>query len=88
MKRIKVFKSILKKAPLFKQIINMGTSVSRNPPCQENQYFESDIDLTMLPIQTCWPNDAGPLVTWPLVITKGPKKNRLNIGIYRMQYLD
>ena len=82
------FKSILKKAPLFKQIINMGTSLVRNPPCQENQYFASDIDLTMLPIQTCWPNDAGPLVTWPLVITKGPKKNRLNIGIYRMQYLD
>ncbi len=82
------FKSILKKAPLFKQIINMGTSLARNPPCQENKYFESDVDLTMLPIQTCWPNDAGPLVTWPLVITKGPKKNRLNIGIYRMQYLD
>ena len=82
------FKSILKKAPLFKQIINMGTSLARNPPCQENKYFESDVDLTMLPIQTCWPNDAGPLVTWPLVITKGPKKHRLNIGIYRMQYLD
>ncbi len=82
------FKSILKKAPIFKQIINMGTNILRNPPCQENQYLESDVDLTMLPIQTCWPNDAGPLVTWPLVITKGPKKDRLNIGIYRMQYLE
>jgi 4-hydroxy-3-polyprenylbenzoate decarboxylase len=41
--------------------------------------------LDFLPIQTCWPRDAGPLVTWPLVITKGPEKSRQNLGIYRMQ---
>jgi 4-hydroxy-3-polyprenylbenzoate decarboxylase len=43
------------------------------------------VNLDFLPIQTCWPGDAGPLVTWPLVITRGPEKSRQNLGIYRMQ---
>ena len=43
------------------------------------------VDLSILPIQTCWPEDAAPLITWPLVITKGPDKDRQNVGIYRMQ---
>jgi len=49
-----------------------------------------DIDLDRLPIQTCWPDEAGPLVTWPLVVTKGPSGKReddYNLGIYRMQKL-
>ena len=44
-------------------------------------------DRTQLPIQTCWPGDAGPLVTWPLVITRGPNKERQNLGIYRQQLI-
>ncbi|MDX5298957.1 MAG: UbiD family decarboxylase, partial [Gammaproteobacteria bacterium] len=46
-----------------------------------------DVDLYKLPIQTCWPGDAGPLVTWPLVITRGPEKPRQNLGIYRQQLI-
>ena len=46
-----------------------------------------DVDLSMLPIQTCWPDDVAPLVAWPLVITKGPSKKRQNLGIYRQQLI-
>ena len=56
-------------------------------PCQKNRLTGDDIDLSKLPVQTCWPGDAGPLITWPLVITKGPNKDRQNLGIYRMQVI-
>jgi 4-hydroxy-3-polyprenylbenzoate decarboxylase len=73
------------KAPLLKQVLNMAPKVVRNPPCQYHAKQGADVDLHELPIQTCWPEDAGPLITWPLVITRGPSKERQNLGIYRMQ---
>ncbi len=75
------------KLPIFKQVLNMAPSQVKKAPCQENRITGDGVDLSMLPIQTCWPGDAGPLVTWPLVITKGPHKERYNLGIYRMQVI-
>jgi len=75
------------KAPVLKQVLNMAPKLIRNPPCQYHAQQGSEVDLHQLPIQTCWPGDAAPLVTWPLVITRGPNKERLNLGIYRMQLL-
>ncbi|MED5311550.1 MAG: 4-hydroxy-3-polyprenylbenzoate decarboxylase, partial [Pseudomonadota bacterium] len=71
--------------PSYKNILNMPPAVRKTAPCQEVVIAEEDVDLGFLPIQTCWPGDAGPLVTWPLVITRGPEKDRQNLGIYRMQ---
>jgi len=75
------------KAPLLKQVLHMGPRMVRNPPCQYHARQGDEVDLYSLPIQTCWPGDVAPLVTWPLVITRGPRKERLNLGIYRMQLL-
>ncbi|NRA41179.1 MAG: UbiD family decarboxylase, partial [Pseudomonadales bacterium] len=71
------------KLPIFKQVMNMGPKVIKKAPCQEIILRDDAVDLSQLPIQTCWPGDAGPLVTWPLVITRGPNKDRQNLGIYR-----
>jgi 4-hydroxy-3-polyprenylbenzoate decarboxylase len=76
------------KAPVLKKVLSMGPKVVRNPACQYHARQGAEVDLLQLPIQTCWPGDAGPLVTWPLVITRGPEKQRQNLGIYRMQLLD
>ena len=75
------------KAPILKKVLNMGPKMVRNPPCQYHAKLADEVDLTQLPIQTCWPGDAAPLITWPLVITRGPNKERQNLGIYRMQLL-
>lgn len=75
------------KAPLLKQVLHMAPKVVRNPPCQYHAKQGADVDLNLLPIQTCWPGDAAPLITWPLVITRGPNKERQNLGIYRLQLL-
>lgn len=75
------------KAPVLKQVLHMAPKVIRNPPCQYHAQLGDEVDLHRLPIQTCWPGDAAPLVTWPLVITRGPNKERLNLGIYRMQLI-
>lgn len=75
------------KAPVLKQVLKMGPKLVKNPPCQQQVFTGDDVDLSKLPIQTCWPEDAAPLVTWPLVITRGPEKERQNLGIYRMQLL-
>ena len=71
----------------FKQILNMPAQVIKKAPCQEFILKGEDVDLKKLPIQTCWPGDAGPLITWPLVITRGPEKERQNLGIYRQQVI-
>ncbi|ROS01960.1 4-hydroxy-3-polyprenylbenzoate decarboxylase [Sinobacterium caligoides] len=73
------------KAPIFKQVLNMAPKMVRKAPCQEVVLRGDEVDLDSLPIMTCWPGDVGPLVTWPLVITRGPNKERQNLGIYRMQ---
>ena len=75
------------KLPIFKQVLNMGPKVVKSAPCQTHVMEGNDVDLYKLPIQTCWPGDAGPLVTWPLVITRGPNKARQNLGIYRQQLI-
>ena len=69
----------------FKQVLNMPVKVLRKAPCQEFILEGDRVDLDQLPIQTCWPGDAGPLVTWALAVTRGPDKERQNLGIYRMQ---
>ncbi|MEL7612682.1 4-hydroxy-3-polyprenylbenzoate decarboxylase [Vreelandella titanicae] len=73
------------KLPIFKQVLSMGPKNVKHAPVQEVVYEDDEVDLGLLPIQHCWPGDAGPLVTWPLVITKGPHKKRQNLGIYRQQ---
>jgi 4-hydroxy-3-polyprenylbenzoate decarboxylase len=83
----KGMRELIDKAPLLKQVLNMGPKTVRNPPCQYHVKQGDEVDLTQLPVQTCWPGDAAPLVTWPLVITRGPTKERQNLGIYRMQLL-
>jgi 4-hydroxy-3-polyprenylbenzoate decarboxylase len=80
-------RELIDKAPLLKQVQNMGPKTVRNPPSQYHVKQGDEVDLTQLPVQTCWPGDAAPLVTWPLVITRGPTKERQNLGIYRMQLL-
>jgi 4-hydroxy-3-polyprenylbenzoate decarboxylase len=75
------------KMPVLKQVLNMAPKLVKNAPCQQHVHEGDDVDLTRLPIQTCWPGDAAPLVTWPLVTTRGPEKERQNLGIYRMQLL-
>lgn len=75
------------KLPIFKKVMSMGPKEIRRPACQDIVIQKDDVDLYKLPIQTCWPGDAGPLVTWPLVITRGPEKSRQNLGIYRQQLI-
>ena len=75
------------KAPLFKKVLNMATKEIKKPDCQHTVIEKNDVDLNKIPIQTCWPGDVAPLITWGLVITKGPEKKRQNLGIYRQQVI-
>ena len=75
------------KLPVLKQVLNMAPKVVSSAPCQEVVWQGKDLDLARLPIQTCWPGDAAPLITWGLVVTRGPHKTRQNLGIYRQQLL-
>ncbi|QEW05182.1 4-hydroxy-3-polyprenylbenzoate decarboxylase [Nitrincola iocasae] len=83
----KGFKDAWDKLPVFRQVLNMGPKLVKSAPCQAVVTEGDAVDLYRLPIQTCWPGDAGPLVTWPLVITRGPNKSRQNLGIYRQQLI-
>ncbi|MDH3325889.1 MAG: UbiD family decarboxylase, partial [Gammaproteobacteria bacterium] len=83
----KGLKDAWEKIPVFKQVLNMGPKVVKNAACQDVVIEGAQVDLGKLPIQTCWPGDAGPLITWALVITKGPHKDRQNLGIYRQQVI-
>ncbi|MBF0590016.1 MAG: UbiD family decarboxylase [Magnetococcales bacterium] len=74
-------------AKRMSRVRHMPVKHVRSAPCQEVVIDGPNVDLTELPIQTCWPGDAGPLVTWPLVITQGPNGGPVNLGIYRMQLL-
>jgi len=76
--------------PLAKTVMSMRPQVVKSAPVQEVVLKGADIDLTALPIQTCWPGEPAPLITWPLVVTRGPSESReddFNLGIYRMQVL-
>ncbi|MBE0434544.1 MAG: 4-hydroxy-3-polyprenylbenzoate decarboxylase, partial [Methylomicrobium sp.] len=83
----KGFRDALDKIPVFKQVLNMAPKIVKSPPCQEVVLEGDEIDLGNYPVQTCWPEDAAPLITWALVITKGPYKERQNLGIYRQQVI-
>lgn len=75
------------KWPVLKQVLNMSPKVVSSAPCQEIVWEGSDVDLSRLPIQYCWPGDVAPLITWGLVVTRGPNKPRQNLGIYRQQVI-
>jgi len=75
------------KIPLLKQVLNMQPRELASAPCQEIVWEGKDVDLSRLPVQTCWPDDAGPLITWGLTVTRGPHKARQNLGIYRQQVI-
>ncbi|MFA5529188.1 MAG: 4-hydroxy-3-polyprenylbenzoate decarboxylase [Thiohalomonadaceae bacterium] len=83
----KGMKDAWEKLPVFKQVLNMAPKTVNAPPCQEVILEGDEVDLGKLPIQTCWPGDAGPLITWGLTVTRGPHKERQNLGIYRQQVI-
>ncbi|MBC7489718.1 MAG: 4-hydroxy-3-polyprenylbenzoate decarboxylase [Glaciimonas sp.] len=83
----KDFKDLLGLGSLVKSLWDMAPKERRSAPCQEIVWEGNDVDLGRLPIQHCWPGDVAPLITWGLVITKGPYKKRQNLGIYRQQVL-
>ena len=83
----KGLKDAIKKLPVLKQVLNMPVKSIKKGQCQEVIIEGEDVDLSKLPIQTCWPKDVAPLVTWGLTITKGPLKKRQNLGIYRQQVI-
>jgi 4-hydroxy-3-polyprenylbenzoate decarboxylase len=80
-------KDIWDKLPVLKQVLNMAPKVVSGGSCQEIVWEGAAVDLSKLPIQTCWPGDAGPLITWGLTVTRGPNKVRQNLGIYRQQVI-
>lgn len=82
-------KDFLQELPTYKHVLNMPPKKlsARKAQCQEIILEGKDVDLSKFPIQTCWPDDAAPLITWGLVITKNPQGKRLNLGIYRQQVL-
>ena len=83
----KGMKDAWQKLPIFKKVLDMAPKRVSRPPCQAQVIEGKVVDLASLPIQTCWPGDAGPLITWGLVVTRGPEKSRQNLGIYRQQVI-
>ncbi len=83
----KGLKDAWEKLPVLKQVLNMTPKEVRNAPCQEVVWEGSDVDLGRIPVQTCWPGDVAPLITWGLTVTRGPHKTRQNLGIYRQQVI-
>jgi 4-hydroxy-3-polyprenylbenzoate decarboxylase len=83
----KGLKDVLGLGSMVKSLWDMAPKEVRGPRCQEIVWEGDDVDLARLPIQHCWPGDVAPLITWGLVITKGPHKKRQNLGIYRQQVL-
>ena len=74
-------------ARLAGKVFDMAPKLVSGPPCQAQVWEGADVDLGRLPVQTCWPGDAGPLITWGLTVTRGPLKTRQNLGIYRQQVI-
>ncbi|MDX8380112.1 MAG: 4-hydroxy-3-polyprenylbenzoate decarboxylase [Gallionella sp.] len=75
------------KWPVLKQVLMMSPKVVSSAPCQAVVWEGDEVDLSRLPIQHCWPGDVAPLITWGLVVTRGPAKSRQNLGIYRQQVI-
>jgi 4-hydroxy-3-polyprenylbenzoate decarboxylase len=83
----KGFRDLWDKLPLLRKVLDMQPKLLSSAPCQEVVLEGKDVDLGRLPVQTCWPGDAGPLITWGLTVTRGPAKARQNLGIYRQQVI-
>jgi 4-hydroxy-3-polyprenylbenzoate decarboxylase len=83
----KGLKDAFEKLPTLKKVLNMPVKLVKKGQCQEVIIEGDAVDLSTLPIQTCWPGDVAPLITWGLTITKGPLKKRQNLGIYRQQVI-
>ncbi|MCX7893524.1 MAG: 4-hydroxy-3-polyprenylbenzoate decarboxylase [Burkholderiales bacterium] len=82
------FKDVLERwIPIGRQVMHMAPKEVSAAPCQEVVWEGGAVDLARIPVQTCWPGDAGPLITWGLVVTRGPHKKRQNLGIYRQQVI-
>ena len=82
------WREALEMLPLLKTVLAMKPKTVGSAPCQEVVLTGDEIDLGRFPIQTCWPGEPAPLITWPLVVTKGPgggREDNYNLGIYRMQ---
>ena len=82
------WREALEMLPLLKTVLAMKPRTVGRAPCQEVVLTGAEIDLGLLPVQTCWPGEPAPLITWPLVVTRGPSDRRedsYNLGIYRMQ---
>ncbi|HEX5865886.1 MAG TPA: 4-hydroxy-3-polyprenylbenzoate decarboxylase, partial [Casimicrobiaceae bacterium] len=73
--------------PVFLQVMHMTPKERSSAPCQEIVWEGAELDLARLPVQTCWPGDVAPLITWGLTVTRGPLKQRQNLGIYRQQVI-
>lgn len=83
----KGFRDALNLLPVYKKVLSMAPKQLKKAPCQEVVYSGDDVDLTQLPIQHCWPGDVAPLITWGLTVSRGPHKERQNLGIYRQQVI-
>jgi 4-hydroxy-3-polyprenylbenzoate decarboxylase len=84
----KGFRDVLERwIPIVKQVLPMAPKEVSGAPCHDLSWEGKEVDLARLPIQTCWPEDAGPLITWGLTVTRGPRKARQNLGIYRQQLI-
>ncbi|KXU39178.1 3-octaprenyl-4-hydroxybenzoate decarboxylase [Ventosimonas gracilis] len=83
----KGLKDAFSKLPLLKKVLSMSPKLIKDAPCQALVMEGEAVDLSQLPVQTCWPGDVAPLITWGLTITKGPHKARQNLGIYRQQVI-
>jgi 4-hydroxy-3-polyprenylbenzoate decarboxylase len=83
----KGLKDAWEKLPVLRQVLNMAPKVVSSAASQDVVVEGASLDLAMLPVQTCWPGDAGPLITWGLTVTRGPHKTRQNLGIYRQQVI-
>ncbi|MGQ5522056.1 4-hydroxy-3-polyprenylbenzoate decarboxylase [Chitinimonas sp. PSY-7] len=83
----KGLKDAWEKWPILKQVLNMAPKVLKSAPCQDVVWEGDQVDLKRIPIQHCWPGDVAPLITWGLVVTRGPHKPRQNLGIYRQQLI-
>lgn len=86
------FRDALSRWPMVRAALTTRPNIVSTPPCQAERRLGADVDLGRLPIQTCWPDEPAPLITWPLVITRPPdagmeETGRYNTGIYRMQVL-
>jgi len=81
------FRELWETVPVLRKALHMRPRSRKNPPCQQVVKEGADVDLGELPVQTCWPGDAGPLLTWGLTLTQGPDRPRQNMGIYRQQVI-